>query len=463
MVIASSSSDQTSWEWHEYKHGYFAQTLLDCIEGKSVKDKVTNRTYKPQTDSNGFLGAAALETYLSEAVRIHTQGEDAPQQMRIKKSMGGTFPVLRVKNSSSNMATPTQTQSSSLAQDRATWEKAKNTNTAAAYRDYKRQFPNGEFVRLADKALLQLDEDSAWESAKTANTETAYQNFINRFPKSAYVELAQARLDELKPFNPATLTDASVGIFVLVKGGTFNMGSNDGEDDEKPVHHVTVSDFYMGKSEITVKQFRDFVNNTSYQTEAEKDGGSYFWTGSEWEKKAGVDWRCDAQGNRRPSSEDNHPVIHVSWNDAVAFCSWASRKSGVTYRLPTEAEWEYAARGGARSNGYTYAGSNNIDDVAWYYSNSGNKTHPINGKAPNELGLHDMTGNVWECCNDWYGVYTSGSQTNPIGPSIGSSRVNRGGSWLFTPRNCRVAYRIINSPDFRRSDLGFRLARAVSF
>jgi len=143
---------------------------------------------------------------------------------------------------------------------------------------------------------------------------------------------------------------------VFVKGGTFQMGSNDGDDDEKPVHTVTVSDFWMGKYEVTVAEFEKFISETDYYTDAEKSSGSYFWTGRKWEMKTGVDWRCDAQGNVRKSTKLNHPVIHVSWNDAVAYCDWLSKKTGQNYRLPTEAEWEYAARSGSKN--YKYAWGN---------------------------------------------------------------------------------------------------------
>ncbi|NUM72516.1 MAG: formylglycine-generating enzyme family protein, partial [Ignavibacteriaceae bacterium] len=129
------------------------------------------------------------------------------------------------------------------------------------------------------------------------------------------------------------------------------------------------------------------------------------------------------------------------------------------YRLPTEAEWEYAARGGSQSKGYTYSGSSNAGDIAWYDNNSGSKTHPVGQKQPNELGIYDMSGNVWEWCWDWYGDYSSESQTNPKGPSSGGGRVYRGGSWYFYAGRLRPAYRNYNYPDYRNNSLGFRLLR----
>ena len=249
---------------------------------------------------------------------------------------------------------------------------------------------------------------------------------------------------------------------IAVKGGTFTMGGtaeqgSNAESDEKPTHSVTLSDYYIGKFEVTVELFRTFINETNYRTDADKEGWSYVWTGSSWEKKNGVNWKCDANGKVRSSSEDNHPVIHVSWNDAKSFCEWLARKTSQTFRLPTEAEWEYAARGGNKSNGYKYSGGNNIDNVAWYTSNSGGKTHQVGTKSPNELGIYDMSGNVWEWCQDWYGNYSSSSQSNPTGSSSGSSRVLRGGSWGGSAGDCRVSNRNRSNPDRRYDSHGFRL------
>jgi formylglycine-generating enzyme required for sulfatase activity len=236
------------------------------------------------------------------------------------------------------------------------------------------------------------------------------------------------------------------------------MGSDDGDNDEKPVHSVTVSSFYIGKFEVTIAQFHQFINETAYKTDADKDGGSYMWTGEKWEKRSGVNWKCDAEGNIRPQSEYNHPVIHVSWNDATEYCTWLSRKTGKNYRLPTEAEWEYAAMGGNQSRGYTYSGGNNLDEVAWYDGNSGRKTHPVGQKRPNELGLYDMSGNVWEWCKDWYegDFYKTSPAIEPKGPSTGFYRVIRGGYWRSNARHCRASFRDYY-PDSRRNYLGFRL------
>jgi len=223
-----------------------------------------------------------------------------------------------------------------------------------------------------------------------------------------------------KAIPSATYTSKVVKIdMVFVKGDTFQMGSNDGNYDDT-VHTVTVSDFYIGKYEVTQKQWIAIMGNNP----------SHF-------------------------RGDNLPVENVSWNDVQKFL----KKLNQHYRLPTEAEWEYAARGGVKSRGYRYAGSNNIDKVAWYCNNSGNRTHPVGTKAPNELGLYDMSGNVWEWCSDWYdeNYYKKRQQNNPQDPSKGSHRVNHGGSWVDCVRGCRTSFRGINYPGGNYINLGFRL------
>ncbi|MEF2644140.1 MAG: formylglycine-generating enzyme family protein [Paramuribaculum sp.] len=216
---------------------------------------------------------------------------------------------------------------------------------------------------------------------------------------------------------------------VWVDGGTFRMGSDDSdaESDEKPVHSVTVSDFSIGKYEVTQAQ-----------------------------------WKAVMGENNNPSwfKGDNLPVECVSWDDVQEFIRKLNALTGKRYRLPTEAEWEFAARGGNRSRGYKYSGSDNLSSVAWYTDNSGSKTHPVGTKSSNELGIYDMTGNVWEWCQDWYDsdYYSKSASTNPKGPATGSNRVCRGGCWNFNAGCCRVSYRCDFSPVFRSSGLGFRLA-----
>ena len=213
---------------------------------------------------------------------------------------------------------------------------------------------------------------------------------------------------------------------VRVEAGTFTMGATpemkDPYDWEKPTHQVTLTnDYYIGKYEVTQAL-----------------------------------WKAVMGENPSIFKGDNLPVEQVSWDDCQEFICKLNRITDKTFRLPTEAEWEYAARGGKKSRGYQYSGSNNLSDVAWYADNSGSKTHAIGSKQANELGIYDMTGNVWEWCQDWYGRYDGSSQVNPTGAASGSSRVFRGGSWSSTARNCRSSYRG-STPDDRYYNLGLRL------
>ncbi len=160
----------------------------------------------------------------------------------------------------------------------------------------------------------------------------------------------------------------------------------------------------------------------------------------------------------RFTGDVNRPVERGSWGDCQTFISKLNQLTGKSFRLPTEAEWEYAARGGSKSRHYKYSGSNDVGSVAWYDSNSGDKTHPVKTKQPNELGLYDMSGNVYEWCSDWYGSYSSSAQTNPKGAATGSYRVCRGGGWGRSARFCRVSSRNYDAPGGRDSYLGLRLA-----
>ena len=229
------------------------------------------------------------------------------------------------------------------------------------------------------------------------------------------------------PNTPSSSSANFGGIeMVYVKGGTFTMGAtseqdSDAFDYEKPTHSVTLSDYYIGKYEVTQAQ-----------------------------------WRAVMGDNPGRFEGDNLPVECISWNDVQVFIQRLNKKTGKNFRLPTEAEWEYAARGGNKSNGYKYSGSNTIGDVAWYENNS-SKTHPVGQKQPNELGIYDMSGNVWEWGQDWYASYSSRSQTNPTGPSSGFGRVLRGGCWVFNAGYCRVSNRRYSTPSSRVFDYGFRL------
>ena len=243
---------------------------------------------------------------------------------------------------------------------------------------------------------------------------------------------------------------------ILVEAGRFEMGKN------RDKHFVTIgNDFYISKYQVTFAEYDEF-----YEDEGKKKPDDKGW----------------GRGNR--------PVINISWYDAIEFCNWKSKKDGYEevyiinkkvedklnksindnkkwtlncdfdkkgYRLPTEAEWEFAAKGGNKSKGYIYSGSNEIKEVARCYVKNGSKTHPVGNKESNELGIHDMSGNVEEFCWDWYDTYVNSSYSK--GPNTGSFRVGRGGSWNSNSLNCRIASRYSIDPSFSYDDNGFRLTR----
>lgn len=236
--------------------------------------------------------------------------------------------------------------------------------------------------------------------------------------------------------------ETAVGLnmkMVYVDGGSFLMGAtseqgSDGEDDEKTIRRISLDSYYIGECEVTQSQWSK-VMGTSVSQQAGKAGYSA-------DKGVGPDY----------------PMYYVSWEEAQAFCRELSLLTGRTYCLPTEAQWEYAARGGKNNDGAKYSGSWSLDAVAWYNSNSGGSTHPVKTKRPNSLGLYDMSGNVWEWCSDWYGSsYNVNETSNPVGPSSGSFRVLRGGSWNNRALNCRVSDRSSTSPGSRFNSYGFRV------
>lgn len=231
-----------------------------------------------------------------------------------------------------------------------------------------------------------------------------------------------------RDFNQTFTVNGVQFTMVAVKGGTFTMGAtseqgSDVWDFEKLAHQVTLSDYYIGQTEVTQAL-----------------------------------WKAVMGSNPSRRIGDNLPVENVSWNDCQAFIQKLNQLTGKQFRLPTEAEWEYAARGGRKSRDYKYAGGNNIGSVAWYDGNSGKETHAVATKQANELGIYDMSGNVWEWCSDWYGDYTSSSQSDPQGPSSGSRRVLRGGGCYNNARYCRVSYRSYGTLGYRINGLGLRLS-----
>jgi len=266
---------------------------------------------------------------------------------------------------------------------------------------------------------------------------------------------------------------------VFIQGGKFKMGSTDADaddTDEDPIHEVTLSSFYLGKYEVTMAEFQTFVSSMRYKTVAENVGTGKLYSDSvgDFIDSSGINWRFDDHGKPRPLNEyNNYPVTQVSWDDATEYCKWLSKLTGNHYRLPTEAEWEYAAGGGNASKTIRtkWPGTSNEDSLRHfgnYFEVGKDKdgyeyTSPIGKFRPNSLGLYDMAGNVWEWCNDLKGKYNEYHEENPPGPKVGSSNemVMRGGSWKQIPKRCRTAARGNQDKEFRRSNIGFRLAMSL--
>jgi len=236
---------------------------------------------------------------------------------------------------------------------------------------------------------------------------------------------------------------------VFVEGGTFTMGwpPEEGEirsftERSKPAHQVTVSSFYIGKYEITQAQWQAVMGTTLRQQQDMSTAPKKF---------------RDIRGEG-----NNYPMYFVSWNDTQEFLRRLNFATGKNYRLPTEAEWEYAARGGNKSQGYIYSGSNNLDSVGWFVHNIGG-TRPVGTKHPNELGIYDMSGNVEEWCHDWYqeGYTSSSPRRDTGGPSSGSDKVLRGGGWGGIEVQCLVYFRWHSQPNYSNWRIGFRIAHSL--
>lgn len=253
---------------------------------------------------------------------------------------------------------------------------------------------------------------------------------------------------------------------IMISGGKFTMGDTGTDSLKAPLyaHEVVVSDFSLGKYEITVAQFKKFIEETRYQTTAQQKGSSKIFVEGRWRDSIGIDWRHDVRGNLINSNTTNIPVVHVSWTDANAYCEWLSQKTSETYRLPTEAEWEFAARNGKNSEPFSYSGSDSINQVAWYKENSGDSIHPIGTMQANGLGIFDMSGNALEWCNDWFDkdYYKKSPIQNPIGPDSpakDSVKVLRGGAWAYEAKVSRVITRTKLNINVIGGSTGFRVCR----
>lgn len=322
------------------------------------------------------------------------------------------------------------------AQETAFWEKIEAKNTLADYQKYLEKYPNGKYAADALEAIetikqKELDaakarDNKAWQAAQAENSKEAYQDYITRFPNGLHKATAKTAIQKLTLLIPE---------MVFVKGGTYK--------------DQLIKDFHIGKYPVTNEEYAFFLNH--YGSDVMKAGdfkGQKMVEEDQWSlRKVSEVWQAQ-------KGYERHLIIHVSWYGAKEYCNWLKGETGENYALPSEWYWEYAASGGQKSKGFQYAGSNDIEEVAWYRKNSYDKgenhpdygTHQVGQKAPNELNLYDMSGNVWEWCEE-------------VWENKKDVRVIRGGSWSFIDNYCRVSDRFRSYTDVRYYNTGFRLAR----
>ena len=401
-----------------YKVGKFPAALDALKSARSSYEKAYQEARKQTVDN--FVAAARTAKVGGNWQRVKDQAEAA------LKIDPGNQAAVALKNEAETHLVPTL-------QITATVDGARVPATVKIGADTWR----------AGDTIRDLKEDSSYTAHLSYRRgETEYTGEISFSCNWKGLKQKTVVLKKVEFTGVVTLPGGVQLKMIRVEPGSFMMGSENGSSDEKPVHRVTLTKpYYLGETEVTQAQWRAVMGTT---VEEQRD-------------KANTSWPLRGVG-------DNNPIYYVNWHEAITFCQKLNDEGraprGWQFTLPTEAQWEYAARGGNKSRGYTYSGSNDVGDVAWYTSNSGDETHAVRQKGANELGLYDMSGNVYEWCLDWYGSgsYSSGAVTDPQGPDSGSSRVLRGGGWYNDARYCRSAARDLDDPDYRGSDYGFRLA-----
>jgi len=399
QFITSGSTDETVADV-----SFFCDQFIEALDGKADYDK------------DGYLTGSELGYFLKKEVIKFSNNRQHPQSGKINDSRldDGDFvfvmPYIGTQSSS-------RTLTPHIEEERTIVQYGKLEITTKIEGNL---FVDGAFMKEvnANSAIIlnNLTEGTHIIQVFTKD-ETVKKEVVILGSQTAYLTIDKKR----------KVTSSWIPEMIFIEGGTFQMGNNEGNDNEKPEHLVTVNSFYIGKYEITQKQW------------------------------------IDVMGSNPPIFTDceNCPVEQITYTDVQAFISKLNQKLGESYRLPTEAEWEYAAKGGNKSRGFIYSGSNSVGDVAWISEYSGSSTEPVGRKKPNELGLFDMTGNVWELCNDWYDDnYYSKSQTdNPQGPTTGAFHVVRGGAWITIPFPCTGRKPSASSPRLAKIlPTGFRLA-----
>ena len=441
-----------------------ASITISSTEAGSVKVSITQTGANPNLQLNkkdlSFTGAESSDSFSITSNTSWTVTSDQTW-CTVSTSSGSNNATVTVnvsENKSTSLRNATITvkageQSQTIAVTQAGANptlQLEKTNMA-----FESASGSGNFT-IASNTSWTITSDQTWCTVSTSsgsnnatvsvyvseNTSTSSRSATITVESATITRTLAVTQNGATPITPPASQDRTFTVggvtfkMVYVDGGTFTMGAtseqeSDAYDNEEPAHQVTLSSYYIGETEVTQEL-----------------------------------WQAVMGSNPSNFSGSRKPVENVSWDDCQEFIRKLNSLTGQKFRLPTEAEWEYAARGGNESRGYKYSGSNTLSNVAWYWDNipsqksetTGYGTQNVATKSPNELGLYDMSGNVWEWCQDRFGSYSSGSQTNPTGPSSGSSRVRRGGSWGSSARGCRVSIRGYGSPGGMFNILGLRLA-----
>ena len=448
LILCSSASNKESDEDDILQHGYFTQAVLNCMAGRAVQDPANNRVIYVETVNNGFVATDQFAKYVKEASRALAVNNTFKQSGFSAGMLGVDFPLIKIINSTPSLEDGDHDGFPDGQDDclnipgslkgcpDGDGDGVPDKSDVCPYQPGTPLYAGCPPPPDTDKDGLPDDKDlcpSLWGKIDWQGCPDSDNDGVPDHKDKCPSEKGIPQYDGCKtPIEeaPPILEDTILGTFVLVKGGTFKMGCQDDSctREELPAHLVTLDDFYICKTEVTQSQWLKIMkSNPSHSP------------------------RCG-----------DCPVDQVSWDDVQVFLSRINnRAGGAIFRLPTEAEWEYAARGGSKSKDYLFSGSNDIDDVAWYYGNSEGDSWPVMEQEPNELGLYDMTGNVWEWCADWYGEYSQDSLTNPHGPPYGTRRVTRGGSYSNTPKRCHITDRFLFEPSSSYVTIGLRLARSI--
>lgn len=418
LFISSKNSNASEWTSneiataHAYKKKIIPFRYDNSVYNDSVIIYIARLDYiEYQSNPSKALSRllSSIQTYLkSEKDREEKEKEAEERRLNEEKSKQEKANKLQqIREQIENL----ETRKYQIEQEISEQEKA-----LSGLRNEKRIVEDKIFDLRCERDIIYDEKQhiSSISLPKRLNVENKEESTSIRLPLITTFEVNGVSFDMIK-----------------VEGGTFTMGATSeqggkAQSDEKPTHKVTLSDFMIGKTEVTQELWQAVM----------KSNPSYFMG-------------------------YNLPVEQVSWDDCQVFIMKLNVLTGLNFRLPTEAEWEYAARGGKKSKGYKYSGSNDIGSVAWYSGNSSARTHTVAQKSTNELGLYDMSGNVWEWCSDLYGSYSYGPLSNPKGLSKGFYRVSRGGCWFYTPKYGRVSNRSFYAPDYRCNDLGLRLAMSI--